>query len=416
MQPLELAARSRRQGIKIDKKMGLFGALFYGYQGVAMELTILMPCLNEERTLPRCIQEARYFLESNDVSGEILIADNGSTDRSIDIAFELGARVVRVSEKGYGAALKAGINSAKGRFVIFGDSDESYDFSSLSRFLEELRSGRDLVVGNRFQGGIHRGAMPALHRYLGNPVLSCIGRILFNAPIGDFHCGLRGFRRDAIVELNLKTTGMEFASEIIIRAALSGLSLTEVPTILRKDGRDRAPHLRTWRDGWRHLIFMLLHSPQATFMVPGGVLGVLGLFAALILMWGPQSISHMVFDIHTLLFAGAAVLGGLQMLFMGVFMQLSGERLGLWRPSCLSAFLSKRFKLEFGLAVGAALICLAFGMSWEALTYWGEHGYAAIDPVVVMRLAIPAVMLGLGGLQVTMFSLVMGFVSLNRKQ
>lgn len=381
-----------------------------------MELTILMPCLNEERTLPKCIREARSFLDFNGVSGEILIADNGSTDRSIDIASEMGARVVRVSEKGYGAALKAGINSAQGRFVIFGDSDESYDFSSLSMFLDELRSGRDLVVGNRFQGGIHQGAMPVLHRYLGNPVLSFIGRLLFNAPIGDFHCGLRGFRRDAIVDLNLKTTGMEFASEIIIRAALSGLSLTEVPTILRKDGRDRAPHLRTWRDGWRHLIFMLLHSPKATLMVPGGVIGLLGLFSALILMWGPQSISHMVFDIHTLLFAGAAVLGGLQMLFMGVFMQLSGERLGLWRPSSLSAFLSKRFKLEFGLAVGAALLLLAFSMSWEALAYWGRHGYAAIDPVVVMRLAIPAVMLGLGGLQVTMFSLVMGFVSLNRKQ
>lgn len=257
--------------------------------------------------------------------------------------------------------------------------------------------------------------MPALHRYLGNPVLSLIGRLLFNAPIGDFHCGLRGFRRDAILGLGLRTTGMEFASEIIIRAALSGLSLTEVPTILRKDGRNRAPHLRTWRDGWRHLIFMLLHSPKATLMIPGIVLGLVGLMAASILMWGPQSISHVVFDIHSLLFAGAAVLGGLQMMFMGVFMQLSGERLGLWQPSRLSGFLSKRFKLEWGLAVGAVMILFAIGMSWEALNYWGEHGYAAIDPVIAMRLAIPAVMIGLGGLQVTMFSLVMGFVSLNRK-
>jgi glycosyltransferase involved in cell wall biosynthesis len=381
-----------------------------------MELTILMPCLNEERTLPRCIQEAKAFLEAHQIPGEVLIADNGSSDRSVSIAQALGARVVCVTEKGYGAALSTGIKAAHGRFVIFGDSDESYDFSSLAAFVAKLRAGHDLVVGNRFQGGIEPGAMPFLHRYLGNPVLSYLGRILFNAPIGDFHCGLRGFDRHAILGLGLKTTGMEFASEIIIRAVLSGLKVSEVPTTLRRDGRDRAPHLRTWRDGWRHLIYMLLHSPKAVFIAPGFFLAVLGLIASTMLLLGPQMISGLVFDIHTLLFSGAATVGGMQLVFMGVIMQIAGEKLTLWPVSKLGRYFKQAFRLELGLIIGAMLLIAGLFMSSSALSYWGEHRYAAINPEVTMRLVVPAVMAGLAGLQTIMFSMVMGFMNLTEKR
>jgi len=381
-----------------------------------MELTILMPCLNEERTLARCIQEAKAFLTSHCVDGEVLIADNGSSDRSISIASELGARILSVKEKGYGAALNAGIKAAKGRYVIFGDSDESYDFSALGTFLDQLRTGQDLVVGNRFKGGIEPGAMPLLHRYLGNPVLSYLGRKLFNAPIGDFHCGLRGFDREVVLGLGLKTTGMEFASEIIIRAVLSDLKVCEVPTILRRDGRDRPPHLRTWRDGWRHLIYMLLHSPKALFIAPGAVLTLIGMFASAMLLLGPQAISGLVFDIHTLLFASAAAVGGLQLIFMGVIMQIAGEKLGLWRQASFGALCRKRFKLEVGLIAGALLLATGLYIASSALSYWSHHGFSAIDPVVTMRLAVPAVMAGLTGLQLIMFSLVLGFVNLIQKK
>jgi glycosyltransferase involved in cell wall biosynthesis len=244
-----------------------------------IELTILMPCLNEVRTIGICIRKAQQFLQRTGIHGEILIADNGSSDGSQSLALELGARVVDVPTRGYGAALMAGIQHSAGRFVIMGDSDDSYDFSRLDDFVASLRSGAELVIGNRFRGGIEAGAMPPLHRYLGNPVLSYLGRLFFRIPLGDFHCGLRGCSRDAVLRLGLVTPGMEFASEMIAKAALAGLRIAEVPTTLRPDGRDRPPHLRTWRDGWRHLRFLVLFCPRWLFLYPGvgfffvGVLG-----------------------------------------------------------------------------------------------------------------------------------------------
>ena len=240
------------------------------------ELTILMPCLNEARTIGVCIYKAKEFMARAGVSGEILIADNGSVDGSIDIAVAMGARVVSVTEKGYGAALIGGIRAARGEYIIMGDADDSYDFESLDPFLAQLRAGDQLVMGNRFKGGIAPGAMPMLHRYLGNPVLSMIGKLFFKVPISDFHCGLRGFRTEAIRELDLRTTGMEFASEMVVRSGLAGLRITEVATTLRPDGRGRPPHLRTWRDGWRHLKFLLMYSPQWLYLVPGAILGAIG--------------------------------------------------------------------------------------------------------------------------------------------
>ena len=246
-----------------------------------LELTILMPCLNEARTLPACIAKARRFLDTAGVRGEVLVADNGSTDGSQALAMSLGARVVDVPERGYGAALIAGIDAARGRFVVMGDSDDSYDFEHLQPFVDALRGGAQLVMGNRFAGGIRPGAMPPLHRYLGNPVLSFIGRAFFKVRVRDFHCGLRGFERDALLALGLHCKGMEFASEMVVKAALGGLRIAEVPTTLSPDGRDRAPHLRSWRDGWRHLRFLLLFTPRWLFLYPGVVLSVVALLQLL---------------------------------------------------------------------------------------------------------------------------------------
>lgn len=224
-----------------------------------MELTILMPCLNESLTLATCINKAQIFLKENNIDGEILIADNGSTDGSQNIAINAGAKVVNIKEKGYGAALIGGCNNALGKYVIMGDSDDSYDFLNLMPFIEKLREGYDLVMGNRFKGGIEKGAMPPLHRYLGNPVLSTIGRILYKSPIKDWHCGLRGYNRESIQKLNLQTTGMEYASEMVVMATINKLKICEVPTTLKKDGRDRPPHLNSWSDGWRHLKYLVSH-------------------------------------------------------------------------------------------------------------------------------------------------------------
>ena len=382
-----------------------------------MELTILMPCLNEERTIRNCIAKAQDFLARSGIEGEVLIADNGSTDRSMEIAQQLGARVVSIQEKGYGAALSGGIADARGKFVIFGDSDESYDFSDLEKFVLQLRSGVRLVVGNRFQGGIDPGAMPFLHRYLGNPVLSFIGRMLFGVPLGDFHCGLRGFDRASIQALGLHTTGMEFASEMIIRSVMSGLSVSEVPTRLGKDGRDRPPHLNTWRDGWRHLIYMLIHSPRLLFVLPGAALFSMGLLLSAMLMTGPIYFSKVAFDIHTLLFSAASVVGGLQLVFFGEIMQLAGQRFGLWRAARIDSFLLTHFKVEHGLIAGGCSVALGLYLASNSLAYWKLNHYAAIDPSVAMRLAVPAVMLGLAGLQTLVFSMAVGLIkALGRRE
>ncbi len=237
--------------------------------GHELELSIVMPCLNEAKTIGTCIQKAMNFINEHKISGEVIIADNGSTDGSQDIALSHKARLVNVERKGYGNALKSGIEAARGKFIIMGDADDSYDFTSLMPFIEKLREGYDLVVGNRFKGGIKPGAMPLLHRYLGNPILSGLGCLFFNSPCKDFHCGLRAFSKKAVERMQLKTTGMEFASEMVMKASFYNMKVTEVPTILWPDGRDRPAHLRSWRDGWRHLRFMLMLSPRWLFFYPG---------------------------------------------------------------------------------------------------------------------------------------------------
>src|SRR6266436_4762217 len=285
-----------------------------------MELTILMPCLNEALTVETCVRKARAYLEKRSIAGEVLVADNGSTDGSQTLAAAAGARVIEVANKGYGAALIGGIEAANGRYVIMADADDSYDFTDLDGFVDRLRRGFKLVIGNRFQGRIKPGAMPLLNRYLGNPMLSLIGRTLFASRVGDFHCGLRGFERQAILGLSLRAPGMEFASEMVVKASLARLTIAEVPTTLSPDGRDRAPHLRPWRDGWRHLRFMLLRSPQWLFLYPGLALAALGILGSAILTVRPVPIPGVfTLDVNGLLYFAMAAVLGTQIIFFALF-------------------------------------------------------------------------------------------------
>ena len=378
-------------------------------------VSVVLPCLNEEQTLGICIAKIQKTFVNNNIAGEIIVADNGSTDRSCEIAHELGARVVSISQKGYGSALIGGIDTAQGTYILMGDADDSYDFSHLPRFLEKLEQGYDLVMGNRFQGGIAPGAMPFLHKYLGNPVLSLVGRIFFHCPIGDFHCGLRAFRRDSICKLHLQTTGMEFASEMIVKASLHNLNISEIPTTLKPDGRHRRPHLRTWRDGWRHLIFMLLFSPQWLFVYPGTVLLVIGLLLMLWLFPCPRQIGRVVLDVHTMVYSLAMILVGLQSVIFGVFSKVYAVTSGLIpKPPCWER-LCRWFRLETGLIIG--MICLFMGIIGSCLTVgiWGQHGFQALDPIQTLRLVIPSVgMITVGG-EIILASFFFGVLGLANK-
>lgn len=356
-----------------------------------LELTILMPCLNEAETIERCVRKAATFLASQGVSGEVLVADNGSTDGSQALAIAAGARVAPVSERGYGSALKGGIAAARGRYVIMGDADDSYDFSELSGMLAELRKGTQLVMGNRFRGGIHPGAMPFLHRYLGNPVLSFLGRLFYRVPTGDFHCGLRGFSRDAIQQLRLTTPGMEFASEMVVKSALHGLSIGEVGVALHRDGRSRPPHLRTWRDGWRHLRFLLLYSPRWLFLIPGLILLAIGAITMAVVAARPVVIGGFGFDIHTLAYAGAALLLGFQMALFAVFTKVMGIRSG-WLPDDPRKMRwLTRFTLEKGLIASGLIFGTGIAMSLHAVSLWAQADFGALDPRVTMRWVVPSV-------------------------
>lgn len=364
-----------------------------------IELTILMPCLNEARTLAVCINKAKAFLAESQINGEILISDNGSRDGSQEVATSLGARVVDVPIRGYGAALAAGIATARGQYVIMGDSDDSYDFSDLAVFVAKLRAGSQLVMGNRFQGGIAAGAMPKLHRYLGNPVLSFIGRLFFHVPIGDFHCGLRGFARDAVLNLGLVTQGMEFASEMIAKAAIAGYRIEEVPTTLRPDGRGRPPHLNTWRDGWRHLRFLLLFCPRWLFFYPGLAMLATGLAGFLLLQPGSLKLTSVGLGIHSLLYMGAFVIIGTQLIQLALLTRWVGVLSRIVpMPRTLVRWLPY-LKMETGLLTGAALFFV--GLMWSArlVVDWGYGGFGALEPEEVMRWAIPAVTLMIVGLQ-----------------
>jgi glycosyltransferase involved in cell wall biosynthesis len=374
------------------------------------ELTILMPCLNEAATVARCVRKAREFLERAAIGGEVLVADNGSSDGSQALAAAAGARVIGVAERGYGAALRAGIEAARGRYIIMGDADESYDFSRLGVFVEKLRQGYPLVMGNRFKGGITRGAMPALHRYFGNPLLSFIGRLLFRVRVGDFHCGLRGFERDAVRRLALSTNGMEFASELVVKAALAGWRIAEVPTTLAPDGRDRPPHLRSWRDGWRHLRFLLLFSPRWLFVYPGLALLALGTVLTTALYFAPLKFRGVGLDIHSMLYASAAALLGLQLCLFGLFARVFAQNAGLLpRHRGLERFLGA-VTLERGLAAGLLLLVCGFAWSAAALWDWREAGFGALEPRVVMRHTIPAAALMVGGMEVMLAAFLLSLL------
>ena len=354
------------------------------------ELTILMPCLNEAETLAICIAKARGYLERSGVHGEVLIADNGSTDGSQAIALAAGARVVAVAEKGYGSALLGGIHAAHGRYVIMGDSDDSYDFGDLDAFIAQLRNGYALVMGNRFDGGIKPGAMPPLHRYLGNPVLTAVGRLFFRSPCGDFHCGLRGFDKEAILALDPHAPGMEFASEMVVKATIHGLRITEVPTTLSPDGRSRPPHLRSWRDGWRHLRFLLLFSPSWLFLYPG--LGFL-LSGLLIMGWllpSPRIAGGVTFDIHTLFYGSLAVVVGFHSVLFYIFSRLYTIREGLAPPDKRFLRLTEALTLEAGLLAGLILLLLGLSLSMLAVTAWNQAAFGVMPPENTMRLVIPS--------------------------
>lgn len=376
-----------------------------------MELTILMPCLDEALTVETCIRKARAYLEMREISGEVLIADNGSTDGSQAIARASGARVVQVTGKGYGAALIGGIEAARGQFVIMGDADDSYDFTDLDEFLDRLRRGFKLVMGNRFKGGIRPGAMPPLNRYLGNPVLSFIGRWLFPSPVGDFHCGIRGFERQAILDLRLHASGMEFASEMVVKASLADLSITEVPTTLSPDGRDRAPHLRPWRDGWRHLRFMLLRSPQWLFLYPGIALTLVGLAGAAALTTKPLSFFGLLtLDINALLYCAIAAIVGLQITFFGLFATALARRMKMTVTSRLAERLLGLGSLERTIAVGASLTLAGMSGAVYAIVRWGHSSFGQLLPEAIMRITIPSVTMIALGVQIVFGAFLLGFI------
>ena len=364
-----------------------------------LELTILMPCLNEAETLATCIQKAQGFLARTGIKGEVLISDNGSTDGSREIAEAHGARVVLAPRRGNGIALSTGIAAAKGRFVIMGDSDDSYDFSRLDAFVDALRGGADLVMGNRFRGGIEPGAMPFLHRYLGNPVLSFIGRVLYGAPVGDFQCGLRGFVRDKILALNLITEQLEFCPEMVMRAAMADLKIVEVPTTLKPDGRSRKPHLRTWHDGWRHLKLLLTFAPFSLFLYPGALLFALGSVLFLPLLFGPLDLGALTLDTGAMIFAATFIIIGFQLMWFHALARQFVVRMNLLPTSPRFERLRERLSVESACKGGAVFMGLALIATIASVGHWAANGFGPIDPGTITRAASLVAVLSALGLQ-----------------
>jgi glycosyltransferase involved in cell wall biosynthesis len=381
----------------------------------ACELSIVMPCLNEAETLATCIRKAGHFLHTHQVCGEIIVADNGSSDGSPEIARDLGARVVQVEAKGYGSALMGGITAAQGTYIIMGDADDSYDFTELAPFLAELRAGADLVMGNRFKGGIHPRAMPHLHRYLGNPVLTAIGRLLFRSPVSDFHCGLRGFRKTAILALDLRTMGMEFASEMVVKATLHRLHIAEVPTTLSPDGRSRPPHLRSWRDGWRHLRFLLLYSPRWLFLYPGALLMLAGLLVGLWLLPEPRTIGSVTFDVHTLLYASTAIVVGFQSIIFALFTKVFAITEGLLPEDPRLKQLFRFITLEVGLIVGTVMLLAGVSITIYAVSSWGMRSFGPLVPSRMLRIIIPSITLITMSFQIILSSFFLSILRLKRR-
>jgi len=378
------------------------------------ELTILMPCLNEAETVGVCIQKANDYLTSRRIEGEVLIADNGSTDGSREIAKDLGARVIPVEERGYGNALIAGISEARGRYVIMGDADDSYDFTNLDPFVDRLRCGVQLVMGNRFRGGIEKGAMPFLNRYLGNPVLSFVGRLFFGSNTGDFHCGLRGFDKQVIQHLGLNSGGMEFASEMVVKATLKNLRISEVPTMLSPDGRSRRPHLRRWRDGWRHLRFLLLFSPEWLFLYPGLFFMGLGLVSMIRILMRPVVIGSLSFDVNTLVYCAAAIAGGFQLVVFSIFAKVLAMNFDLLPEDHGMRRFQNVLRLEVGVISGFSLIVVGLIVSLYAVRFWGEASFGNLDPQVSLRIVVPAATAMVLGVQVASSSFFLSVLNLNR--
>jgi glycosyltransferase involved in cell wall biosynthesis len=385
-------------------------------QGNACELTILMPCLNEEATVGRCVEKALGYLRRRKLHGEVIVADNGSTDDSQRIAAAHGARVVHVSKRGYGSALIGGIAHARGRYVIMGDADDSYDFSDLDPFVEKFHEGFDFVMGNRFKGGIKPGAMPFLHRYLGNPVLSWIGRTFFKIPIGDFHCGLRGFKRAALLQLGLTCEGMEFASEMVVKAKMQGLRLTEVPTTLSPDGRDRPPHLNTWHDGWRNLRFLLLFSPKWLFLYPGILLLFLGFTSMVLLIAGPFTVGDLTLDVNTLVYCSVAIICGFQAAAFWILAQVFAMNAKLLPKNARIAWIGHMLSLELTIAVGLLLVLGGLITSAYAVSFWGMASFGPLDPRVSLRIVVPAATAIVLGLQIIYCGFFLSILNLKVRQ
>lgn len=382
----------------------------------SLELSIVMPCLNEAETLAVCLEKAQGYLARSGVRGEIIVADNGSTDGSQEIARAHGARVVDVPVKGYGAAIMGGIDAAEGEYVIMGDADDSYDFANLDLFVERLRAGDQLVMGDRFKGGIAPGAMPPLHYYLGNPVLSWIGRVLFRSPIRDFHCGLRGFHRDAIRSLGLRTTGMEFASELVVKSTLAGLPIGEVPTTLKKDGRSRPPHLRSWRDGWRHLRFLLIFSPKWLFLYPGLIALVVGLLGSTALLFGPLELGAVGFDVSSQLYLSALAVVGYQGVVFWLLTKMYGQREGFALPrGRLFSRIAERVSTESAALLGVIAFVVGIAIAITQVAVWGASGFGALDPLETIRLAVPATLLMILGAQTIMAGMFLGILAIDHR-
>lgn len=394
----------------LDRKVDALAAA-----GERVELSVVMPCLNERETVGVCVRKAIATLQKAGISGEVILADNGSTDGSVEIAQAEGARVVNVAEKGYGNALKGGIQAARGEYVLMADSDDSYDLTHIPRFVEQLRAGSDLVMGNRFSGGIAHQAMPFLHRYLGNPVLTGIGRLFFRSTCKDFHCGMRAFRKDSFLRMDVRSTGMEFASEMVVKASLLRMKVSEVPTTLSPDGRSRPPHLRTWRDGWRHLRFLLIYSPRWTFLYPGIFLIAVGLAGCAFLLPGPRVVYGIGLDVHTLLYAFVSILLGFQLVAFATFTKVFAITEGLLPEDPRLNRVFRYITLETGLLIGGLLMLIGFAGSLWSVSHWARDSFGALDPSRMLRIVMPSVFALTLGVQITTSSFFLSILGLRRR-
>lgn len=375
------------------------------------ELSIVMPCLNEELTVGTCVTKAVNFLKEYKIDGEVIVADNGSTDRSVEIATKQGARVVHIEQKGYGSALRGGFEAALGKYIIMADADDSYDLINLMPFVEKLREGYKLVMGNRFKGGIKKGAMPWHHRYIGNPILSFLGKLFFKTPANDFHCGLRGFTKAAIEKMNLQTTGMELASEIVIKSSILGMNTCEVPTTLSPDGRDRPPHLRSFRDGWRHLRFLLIYSPSWLFLYPGMVLAILGSLFSLALFFGPVNIGFRYIDFHSFIATGTLMFMGFNMISFASITRVYAYYSGLLPIAPKIFSLLKFINLERGLAIGFTMLVIGASIMIRAVLL--SENFAQIGYDTSVRLVFGGSLAFILGWQIVLTSFALSMLGLN---